>query len=311
MTKIFMRGFVIILFLSLLVTCKKDKSTTLKVPENVEASDDFSLKIVLDWDDVEDADGYNIYRADYDGDTEPDDSDYDKVGESEDSEYEDISVVSNSSYYYKIEAYSGKDKSKMSDPVEGVTIEISVEEAFDALADLTDGKRYDAADASEVPDIIIDVINDEAITGTDLVFLIDNTSSMYDDIDQVKAAVTNIISQLPSNTRLAVAVYNDKNEDPTGWYSYVDFSKDYTAATSFINNIDVYGGGDTPESVYDGIVNVINDLNWSSTSKRMMIVIGDAPPLEGDLTDYTLEEVIAKCTAASLTTNLYPILIAE
>lgn len=302
-----------ILFLSLIITCKKDKSSGLDTPDGVEASDEYSLKVVLDWDDVDGAEGYNIYRADYDADSDddPEDLDYDKIGESEDSEYDDISVVSESYYYYKIEAFSGSDESEMSEPVEGITIEITVDEAFDALADLTDGERYDAADASEVPSIIIDVINDNAETGTDLVFLIDNTSSMWDDIDEVKSALTNIISELPANTKLAVAVYNDKNVDPTTWYSYVDFSTNYTAATDFINNISPYGGGDLPESVYDGIVNVMEDLSWSSTSKKMMIVIGDAPPLEGDLTDYTLEEVIDKCTSAGLITNLYPILIAD
>jgi hypothetical protein len=107
-----------------------------------------------------------------------------------------------------------------------------------------------------------------------------------------------------------MAVYNDANEDPTGWYSWFDLTTDYTLAISYLNDINVYGGGDFPESVYDGIYLTVDNLSWSSSSKRMILVIGDAPPLDGDLTTYSLKQVIDKCESMSIDVNLYPVLIS-
>jgi hypothetical protein len=186
---------------------------------------------------------------------------------------------------------------------------ITVEEAFDSLAESTGGLRYDANSASEVPDIIIDVIEENALVGSDIVFLIDNTGSMSDDIAKVKAGLNNIIANLPNNVRIAAATYNDLNVEPSNWYDWTDLTSSYYSVENFINNIDVFSGGDDPESVYDGIYLTVDYMTWSSSSKRIIIVIGDAPPLEGDLTIYNFGQVVAKCKSMSIDVNLYPILI--
>lgn len=294
-----------------MVSC--DKDVNLAVVENVYTSDDYALKIELSWDAVSDAEGYNIYRADYDYYYDDiTDLVYTKIGSTSSTFYEDFDVVSNSTYSYQVEAYSGDSEGDRSEPILGTTISLTAEEAFDVLADYTDGLVYNATYASEVPVMIAQIISDQAVANTDLVFLIDNTGSMYDDIDQVQLAIASIMSSLPSGTRVGAAFYNDLNEDPTGWYDYTPLdSSPYTATTGFINSLYAYGGGDYPESVYDGIVNAVSDMSWSSSSKRIMIVIGDAPPLEGDLTNYTLGEVIDECTSMGVTVNLYPILIGS
>lgn len=292
-------------------SCEKEE-INLSIPENVYASSIHSLKIIISWDAVSDAGGYNIYRADYDYYTyDPEDLVYSKIGSTTGTTYEDLDVISGTSYYYKIEAYKGDSKGNMSEPILGYTTTLSAEEAFDALADYTDGTRYDASSASEVPSIIIEIINNHAVSNTDLIFLIDNTGSMYDDIYEVQEAISSIMSELPSGTRVGAAVYNDLNEDPTGWYDWTDLTTNYSVTSTFINNISVYGGGDYPESVYDGIYLTADNMSWASSSKRIMIVIGDAPPLEGSLTNYTLAEVVEKCKSIGLTVNLYPILISS
>lgn len=292
-------------------SCEKEE-INLAIPENVYASSIYSLKIIISWDAVSDADGYNIYRATYDYYTDDmEDLVYTKIAFATETTYEDLDVISGTSYYYKIEAYKDGSTGDMSEPILGYTTTITVEEAFDALADYTDGTRYDASSASEVPSIIIEIINNHAVSNTDLVFLIDNTGSMYDDIYEVQQAISNILLELPSGTRVGAAVYNDLNEDPTGWYDWTDLTTNYSMTSTFINNIEVYGGGDYPESVYDGIYLTAENMTWASSSKRIMIVIGDAPPLEGSLTSYTLAEVVEKCKSVGLTVNLYPILISS
>lgn len=301
-----------LLLVGMLLSCsEEDGELELETPDDIEVSSEFALKIELSWDEVPNAEGYTIYRAVYDplsGD-DPDDLDYDKIDEVEDNEYVDLDVESNSTYYYTIEAFAGDVKSEESDPEEGSTTMITAEEAFDVLAEYTGGERYDAALASDVPDIILDVIAENAKTGTDLVFIIDNTGSMGDDLSAIKAALNEIIALLPSNTKLAAALYNDENSDPTEWYSYVNLTTNHASVKAFIDDIYAYGGGDFPESVYHGIYKTVDNLSWTSSSKRMMIVIGDAPPLEGALTPYSLKDVVEKCNEEKIIVNLYPILI--
>jgi len=280
----------------------------ISIPDNLIASNDFALKIVLEWDEAFNAEGYNIYRAIKTG-SNPETLSYTMIGTTIETTFEDISVESNSSYYYKVKAYNDDGESDFTKAVPGVTISLTADEAFSALAEYTAGKRYDAGSADEVPNIIIEIIAAQATSNTDLVFLIDNTASMADDISAVKSSLTNIISKLPSGTRLAMAVYNDANVDPTGWYKWFDLTTNFSLAQSFLNDIDVYGGGDAPESVYDGIYLTTERLSWASTSKRMIIVIGDAPPLEGTRTTYSLKQVVDKCLSLSIDVNLYPILI--
>ncbi len=299
--------FLAILTLAILSTgCKKDPAP-LTIPNSLKASDTLALMINLKWDAVNEATEYNIYRADYKADTTS--LEFVKVGTSNENKYSDIDVVSRSSYFYKVEATRAGEKGPESYLALGKTKNITPDEAFDVLATLTGGARYNASSASKVPEMIVQIIKDNATTGTDLVFLIDNTISMNDDIRQVKTALNDIISQLPATTRLGAATYNDANVDPNNWFVWNDLTTDYATISTFVNNIRVYGGGDTPESVYDGLYLTIEKMTWSSTRKRMIILIGDAPPLEGKYSTYTLRDVIDKCLAMGVVANLYPILI--
>ncbi len=89
-------------------------------------------------------------------------------------------------------------------------------------------------------------------------------------------------------------------EQATGIYDSVDI---------LFNNAGHGSGGDFPESVYDGLYNTVDFLSWGSDTKRMILVIGDAPPLEGSLTTRTLSEVVDICNDMDVVANLYPILI--
>lgn len=191
---------------------------------------------------------------------------------------------------------------------EGSTKIITADDAFTEIANQTGGKRYDAIGAKNVPAMIIDIINQNALPNTDIFFLIDNTGSMGDDIAEVKSALNNIISKLPTGSRLGMATYNDNNYD-SNWFKFSDLNTDFNVSRSFLNSISVYGGGDIPESVYDGVYETVNQGTWRSTSKRFIIVIGDAPPQEGRYSKFSYDQVIEACLAKGLTVNLYPILI--
>lgn len=307
MKKVLQIPLLLVVATLLTVSCKKEDPAP-SAPQSVRASDNFALKIEVKWEVSTNTEGYYVYRADYNADTTL--LNYALVATVKDSTtYIDLDVISESAYYYKIVAFRGDNESDKSDKALGRTIQITANEAYNLLAELTGGIRYDATRASEVPDIIIKIITENASTGTDLVFLIDNTGSMGDDIYEVKQALNNIISRLPSGTMLGAASYNDANEIPTTWYNWENLTSEYSKISTFINAISAFGGGDLAESVYDGLYQTLDKMSWSSTRKRMIIIIGDAPPLEGSLTTYSLKEVADKCKNLGVVANLYPILI--
>jgi hypothetical protein len=114
----------------------------------------------------------------------------------------------------------------------------------------------------------------------DVVFVIDSTGSMYDEIRTVKEEVTNIIHNINSgyprpNLKVGVVTYRDYADD------YLVRDKQLTSNTysviNFIRNIEANGGGDYEEAVEIGLSEAINDMNWRSNSERIIILVGDAP----------------------------------
>ncbi len=182
---------------------------------------------------------------------------------------------------------------------------------FTSIAEETGGQAYMIDNASFVVEAITDIIRSYMTAETDLVFLIDKTGSMSDDIDTIKKSVKTIIETLKpfNNARIGFAFYGDKYADSSRWFTKVDLNKDFNAGTKIINNIKTTGGGDTPESVNDGIAKTINEMNWEPGKRRVILLIGDAPSLEPPYADYSLEEVITLAKNQDVMMNFYPVVI--
>ncbi len=115
------------------------------------------------------------------------------------------------------------------------------------------------------------------IEALDLVFCIDSTGSMEDDIDAVKEAATEITSAIKTNipgpnSRMAVVDYKDFNQPnldpdidiPYGGvtdYPYrtvLGFTTDANLVVAAIDSLTASGGGDGPESVYTALMHCID-----------------------------------------------------
>jgi len=182
---------------------------------------------------------------------------------------------------------------------------------FFELAKATQGEVTLLVNSKLISNEIIEIIKTHASDNSDILFLIDKTGSMIDDIENVKKGLEQIIESINNfkNVRLAIALYGDKNVDGSNWFSYKDFEEDYSSAKQFINAIQVSDGGDTPESVYDGFFKSAEQGFWKSDSKRMIILIGDAPPLEKPASDYSISDVIKQATEDKIIMNFYPIVV--
>lgn len=133
----------------------------------------------------------------------------------------------------------------------------------------------------------------------DLVFVVDTTGSMSDDIYRVKTDMVNYLDDLDMSGmdyRIAIIDYRDFPERAASYdYEYkvqIDFTSDYEAIDYAINEISLGNGGDGPETVYSALVDGLNELSWRSEAGKAVILMGDAPALDPEpYTGYTLEMV--------------------
>ncbi len=140
----------------------------------------------------------------------------------------------------------------------------------------------------------------------DLIFCIDTTGSMSDEIDVVKESATDIVDEITvriPDSRIAVVAYRDFPGAPYGAdddYPYLDlqeFTTDEAAVVSSIESIMTGGGADQEESVYSGLTHCIDASSlgdWRGEPvKKAIILMGDAPPHDPEpFTNYTMDDVI-------------------
>lgn len=116
----------------------------------------------------------------------------------------------------------------------------------------------------------------------DLLFLIDATGSMGDEIERLKAhmiSVTEQISGLPAepDLRLGLVVYRDRGDE------YVtrtfDFTADVAELTAALEEIVADGGGDTPESLGVALRDAVEVPSWrGGDTAKLVFLLSDAPP---------------------------------
>ncbi|MDF2231734.1 VWA domain-containing protein [Albimonas sp. CAU 1670] len=119
---------------------------------------------------------------------------------------------------------------------------------------------------------------------TDFAFVVDTTGSMSDDIGAVQAAATGVIDALFNDdsidARVGVVSYKDNdNGEPTQvllqFTDDDDFAARKAAAQAAINSLSASGGGDFPESAFDGLLKALDgsmgDWRAGAGTKRIAL----------------------------------------
>jgi hypothetical protein len=122
----------------------------------------------------------------------------------------------------------------------------------------------------------------EKIRNLEVLFMVDATGSMGDEISYLKSELEDIIGRLNTknelNTRTAMVFYRDKGDE----YVIRDFGfeQDLQKVKRNLANQYADGGGDFEEAVEEAMENAIYQQRWSETgtSARLMFMILDAPP---------------------------------
>jgi hypothetical protein len=123
-----------------------------------------------------------------------------------------------------------------------------------------------------------------ALNQVDLAFIIDTTGSMGGFIGAAQQHMIALLDSLvrdplfPLDLRVAVVEYRDHPpQDNTFASRPHPFTSNLAEVQNTINTLKPDGGGDAPESVYDGLA-CASTLDWRPYSRRIAVLIGDAPP---------------------------------
>lgn len=117
---------------------------------------------------------------------------------------------------------------------------------------------------------------------TDIMFVVDATGSMGDELEYLKTEIKNIINTVSErvagiNIRISLVFYRDQGED----YVVKDFGfeTDLNKIAKNISNQSAAGGGDFPEAVDEALENGIINQKWNDEAKtKLLFLILDAPP---------------------------------
>ncbi len=149
--------------------------------------------------------------------------------------------------------------------------------------------------------------------GLDIVFLLDATGSMGDEIDHIKATIDSIasrITQLPGSSapRLGLVAFRDQGDEyvTRSW----DFTSDVQQFAANLANVQAGGGGDTPESVNAGLHDAIYLPGWTQDGTggrhlKMIFLVGDAPPHLDYANDYSYPTLLTEAVGAGI--KIFPI----
>ena len=116
--------------------------------------------------------------------------------------------------------------------------------------------------------------------GLDVVFVIDATGSMgwlIADVKERVRALAGWIRDLVPVTRFGVVAYRD-DDDPEFLVRVQPLTLRIDRVHDFMDRLEARGGGDIPEGVVAGIEAAIERTGFRADSRRVILVVGDAPP---------------------------------
>ncbi len=116
----------------------------------------------------------------------------------------------------------------------------------------------------------------------DVLFLLDATGSMSDEIQELQdnlLAISSQIDTLPQNidTHYGLIAYRDLGD------AYVTrgypFTPDVQEFQQILNSVQAAGGGDTPESLNQGLYESVHEMAWRGDDTiQLVFLVADAPP---------------------------------
>lgn len=125
----------------------------------------------------------------------------------------------------------------------------------------------------------------DKLNQVDLAFVVDTTGSMGPFIRQAREQMAATLDALTAEAEMApdlqvaVVEYRDhRPQEQTFVFKAHAFTGSRKRVQSTIRRLRPSGGGDAPEAVYDGLRAACDRLTWRPHSRRLAVLVGDAPP---------------------------------
>lgn len=115
----------------------------------------------------------------------------------------------------------------------------------------------------------------------DVLFLLDATGSMGDEIGQIQGTIASIAERIDQiqprpDLRFGLVAYRDRDDDYVT--QVYDFTPDVTSFHRSLLRVSAGGGGDTPESLNEALHAAVQRVNWADNAVRLTFLVADAPP---------------------------------
>jgi hypothetical protein len=142
----------------------------------------------------------------------------------------------------------------------------------------------------------------------DVLFLLDATGSMGDEISQIQKTLASIAERIDQieprpELRFGLVAYRDRGDDyVTRVY---DFTPDVAMFQQLLASVRADGGGDTPESLNEGLHQAVQGVHWTEDAVRLVFLVADAPPHLDYPQDYDYVREARQAVAAGI--KIYPI----
>ena len=182
--------------------------------------------------------------------------------------------------------------------------------SFSELARLSGNKLIYSENVDGIIPSIEVILTPKKHKNLDVVFVIDATESMKDDIQKIRellaASLKKVLPKYDSY-RIGLVLYKDYYDDFLT-KTATDFTSDIDRFSAALKSFSVFGGRDIPEAVYEGLDAGL-DLEWrtDADTDRKLILIGDAPPHPRPQGSITKEGVIEAAKAKDV--KLFPIIL--
>ncbi len=142
-------------------------------------------------------------------------------------------------------------------------------------------QTIDRAGPREIEVRVPDLLRATKEMPVDIVFVIDATSSMSNEIDRLKKALSILEMNLTSmpgkpKLRFGLVEYRDSGDDFR--VRKAPLSSDVDGFTKRLEKVEAGGGGDTPEDLQSALDTTVRGMNWTKHGIRLAFVITDAPP---------------------------------
>lgn len=128
-----------------------------------------------------------------------------------------------------------------------------------------------------------------------IMFVIDATGSMGDEMDYLKVEIDDVINEVKVNNpnsevTLAIMMYRDEGDEYVVRYS--EFTKDIASQQAFLKEQSANGGGDFEEAVQTALSEAM-EKQWMANATKLLFHVADAPAHDEDIAKWNKASLLA------------------